>query len=171
MIEFVYCIVDQRDGNFKNIYFSENDEMAKRHFEALLLMPESQMSLFPADFYLTCLGSFDHVTGKFTNQENIKPICTGVELAMRLKQNISCLKDHIDIAIIIDYLQKLRRSGVLPDNVIHALAGEASHKELKSDPLSTPPAEPASHEQRKAEVLGLKYPDRSDSETCEEEKK
>lgn len=169
MTEFLYCIVDQRNGNFNNVFLSQNNEKAKRHFEALLLMPESQMSLFPADHYLTCLGSYDNVTGKFTNEENIKPICTGVELAMQLKQNISSLKNEIDFVTCYNYLRELQSYGRLPAHVVRALAGEALPKE-QSDPLSNPPAEPASHEERKASVLGIAVSDEANQKRAIEEK-
>lgn len=76
MTLFVYSIVDEKSPNYSKVYMSENHEVAMRIFYSTLTLKDSQYFKFPKDYYLVCLGSFDTVTGKFTNQD-IEIVKTG----------------------------------------------------------------------------------------------
>lgn len=120
---FIYCVVDTRVGEYRNIFQSENNEMAIRHFSAICSMDGSQQNLFPDDFYLCCLGSFDTITGKFENDPAPKPFYTGTQWKQERCAQIKHLQE--DTLFMERITNALQLVGGLPD-ASHVSASEAN---------------------------------------------
>lgn len=131
MTSFIYCVVDTRVGEYRNIFQSENNEMAIRHFSAICSMDGSQQNLFPDDFYLCCLGSFDTVTGKFENDPAPKPFYTGSQWKQERCAQIKHLQGD---TLFMERIKKaLQLVGGLPD-ASHVSASEANKGNAVSEP-------------------------------------
>lgn len=119
MTEFIYAVVDNKSPNFTNIFKAANDELAKRHFTALMMQRDSQFQMFPQDFYLVQLASFDDIKGTFTNVDHVVPIYLGTEVSDAVKATADAFRADSDL---MDRLFSYENSQQLS---VHASASEA----------------------------------------------
>ncbi len=67
---FVYSVKDNASGTFLPPFTAYSDTVAKRDFkcqydDAVRNVPSSSLAMFPGDFDLYLLGTFDNESGKF----------------------------------------------------------------------------------------------------------
>ena len=80
MTLFVYSVVDGRYPTYRDVFYSENDELAKRHFLALSMIKGTQQFLFGREFDLYFLAKYDTETGLFENCKTPVLVQSGKEL-------------------------------------------------------------------------------------------
>ena len=86
MIYHVYSIFDAVQNNFQaNLMLAVNDEDAKRNFSALVNSPGTIYNMFPTDFKLYKLASYNLHEGTF--DESIPAVvCNGGDVLARKKE-------------------------------------------------------------------------------------
>lgn len=80
MTLFVYAVVDGRYPTYRDVFYSENDELAKRHFLALSMIKGTQQFLFGREFDLYYLAKYDTESGHFENCTSPVLVQSGKEL-------------------------------------------------------------------------------------------
>lgn len=68
----MYAIQDIKSELFNNPFYSDNDETAKRTVKMALQSDESPLTLYPEDYRLFKLGTFDNKTGIVTAEKEPK---------------------------------------------------------------------------------------------------
>jgi len=80
----VYSIKDNKVGTYGMPFFSPNEVQATRNFARSCHDTNVQISIFPSDFDLFYLGSFDDTTGKFFQDERHPQFIIGGMSAKKL---------------------------------------------------------------------------------------
>lgn len=147
MTEFIYAVVDNKSANFTNIFKAANDECAKRHFTALMTQRDSQFQMFPQDFYLVQLASFDDIKGTFTNVDHVVPLYLGTEVSDSVKATAEAYRSDCEfLERVFRYEQSLQ----------FGLDVSASEANKKGNEVSSLPdkaqAAPVDHEETKAKA-------------------
>jgi len=62
----VFSVYDTKAGVFSNPFFSTNKNTALRDFSSAYLDPASHISMYPHDFILYEIGTFNEDTGELT---------------------------------------------------------------------------------------------------------
>ena len=81
MIKQIYIIFDKKSGYyFPEMFLHDNDDVAKRWFDGYLHYivdsnPNSPMAMYPSDFELRCLGSFDFYDAITAVYDSARPVC------------------------------------------------------------------------------------------------
>lgn len=81
MIKQVYGIFDLKSGYYwSDLITLENDDVAKRWFDSYLHSvldsnPNASVAMYPSDFELRCLGTFDFYDAITNVFDSPKPIC------------------------------------------------------------------------------------------------
>ena len=75
-----YCIYDSTAAVYYPPFTFKIDQQAIRAFAVTMDSPNSNMSLFPQDYSLYCLGSFDEITGMLQPLKNPRRVITAMEL-------------------------------------------------------------------------------------------
>lgn len=81
MIKQVYVIFDLKSGYYMpDLMTFENDDVAKRWFDSYLHSvldsnPNAPIVMYPSDFELRCLGTFDFYDAITAVYDSPKPIC------------------------------------------------------------------------------------------------
>lgn len=63
---YLYSVKDKVAGVFVEVMTGVNHLVARRNFYSAATVPGSQISRFPNDFELVCIGSFENTTGVVT---------------------------------------------------------------------------------------------------------
>ena len=74
----MYAVYDVKADVYGQIFNLVNDDVAKRVLVPTVNNPEHNYGMFPEDFYLTKIGTYDDSTGII--QSDLKPICKLDEL-------------------------------------------------------------------------------------------
>lgn len=82
----MFAAFDSKAGVFMTPFFQARTELAVRSFAAALSRPDSEMRLFPEDFTLFELGSFDEESGKFEVHGAPVSVITGAVCASQMKE-------------------------------------------------------------------------------------
>lgn len=72
MIINAYSIYDRKSGIYGNPFFSQNDETAKRDFNAFCSMPQNTYLASDLELYAVC--SFESETGEVNTNDCHKPV-------------------------------------------------------------------------------------------------
>lgn len=67
MLYFIYAIKDVKRGQFMNIWTESNDATAKRNFDTIRKDPKTIFGIYPTDFELWSLGTYEANTGVITS--------------------------------------------------------------------------------------------------------
>ena len=78
MINQVYAIRDLKADYFQNLWLAQNDQVAVRNFRTLVNDKSTQFGLYPEDYDLYLIGSFDQVSGEMLPK--LVSICNGSSL-------------------------------------------------------------------------------------------
>lgn len=86
MIKQVYAIFDLKSGYYlPDLITLENDDVAKRWFDSYLHTikdnnPNAPIVMYPSDFELRCLGTFDFYDAITAVYDSPKPIIKAISL-------------------------------------------------------------------------------------------
>lgn len=81
MIKQIYCIYDLKAGYYTTeLMLHDNDDVAKRWFDTFLhsaldTNPNSPIVMYPTDFELRSLGTFDYFDGITALYDSARPVC------------------------------------------------------------------------------------------------
>lgn len=75
MKQNIYSIYDLKAKTYYAPFYSENDVLASRTVAAALLQGDTTLSVFPQDYQLRWLGSFDTDTGLLDAAESVQLVC------------------------------------------------------------------------------------------------
>lgn len=70
MITSVYAIFDNKGTYYKPIFYAPTTAAAIRSFKLHASNPQSEYAMFPGDFNLNYMGTWNDETGKFEQLEN-----------------------------------------------------------------------------------------------------
>jgi hypothetical protein len=70
----VYAVYDKKAGTFGVPIFLQNDEVAKRALQTSVLNDPS-FNMYPSDYSLGRLGTYNDQTGKITPAEMVEVVC------------------------------------------------------------------------------------------------
>lgn len=77
---FFYCIDDLLSSHgYQKVFLAENDEKAKSIFFSTMMVRDSEYMHNQKNYDLVSLGKYDTITGKFTNDKEIRTVFTGKE--------------------------------------------------------------------------------------------
>jgi len=79
MSKNVYSILDVKTGIFANPFTAQNDAEATRLFNHASLDASLPFGMFPADFHLYLLGSFDPENGNLSERNPIAFVCAATQ--------------------------------------------------------------------------------------------
>ena len=74
----MYAVYDIKADVYGQIFNLVNDDVAKRTLTPVVNNPEHNYGMFPEDYHLTKVGTYDDSTGII--QSDLKPICKLIEL-------------------------------------------------------------------------------------------
>lgn len=73
---YLFCVKDVKSGIFAAPFVSENSETAARALQTTLFTStDSLLKLYPEDYILYQVGTFDNETGWIEHTENIRVAC------------------------------------------------------------------------------------------------
>lgn len=74
-MKYLFSVYDKKADLFGPPFLAENEGVAVRMFEQMVMAPENMVSSYPEDFTLECIGTFDPATG-VVERANIGQIAT-----------------------------------------------------------------------------------------------
>lgn len=75
----VYAVLDVKTNLFANPFTAINDGEATRLFNHATLDPNLPFGMFPSDFHLYLVGTFNHENGTLTERNPICFICAATQ--------------------------------------------------------------------------------------------
>lgn len=100
MLKRTYCLFDRKANIYMNPLTFLNDDEAMRWFTTIVNAEETtNVSLYPQDFILVYLGTFDDESGKYANE--LEELCTGttvkqVRQEFTVKDIFQQLQDYLE---------------------------------------------------------------------------
>lgn len=92
MIKQIYCIFDLKAGYYTcELLMHDNDDVAKRWFDTFLHSaldsnPNSPIVMYPFDFELRCLGTFDYYDAITSLYDSPRPVCKASSFILSTKE-------------------------------------------------------------------------------------
>lgn len=73
---YLYSVKDLKSGNYAAPFVAENDQCASRALQTTLFTStESLLKMYPEDYILYEIGTFDNDTGIITDLEHVRIAC------------------------------------------------------------------------------------------------
>lgn len=83
--ENLYSIFDSKANTYGMVFGSVSDGVAHRMFLSAVASGNSDISRYPEDFYLFCIGSFDDTTGILDPSVAPRMVVSGVSVLQALR--------------------------------------------------------------------------------------
>lgn len=75
----IYSIYDEKGKFFSSPYYSNNNDVAIRQFKSLVNDDQSTVSIYPADFTLFHIGTFDDSNAIITPRQTSRSLGNGLQ--------------------------------------------------------------------------------------------
>lgn len=75
----VYCVKDNKSGGFMTPVYNTNIHDAQRNFGMAASNPQSILYMYPSDFELWFLGTFNQDSGQFNMLEKPEFVCNAAQ--------------------------------------------------------------------------------------------
>nr|WAE43424.1 MAG: nonstructural protein [Microviridae sp.] len=85
----IYCVKDNKSGGYMTPVYNESLADAQRNFGIASSNPETMLYMYPADWELWYLGTFNQDSGQFNQLEKPEYVCNAAQCQKPQKPEVS----------------------------------------------------------------------------------